>query len=85
MALLSSVLRRGRVRTVTAMMVVGETVAPAALGIALLGDTVRHDSAPLLAIGFVLALAGTLTLARFGEVERPLTNRRCTAPGAPSC
>jgi len=49
-------------------MVVGETVVPAALGIALIGDSVRHGSAPLIAVGFLLSLAGTLTLARFGDV-----------------
>jgi drug/metabolite transporter (DMT)-like permease len=77
----ATALQRGRVTTVTAMMVVGETVVPAALGVALLGDTVRHGAAPVIAIGFVLSLAGTLTLARSGAV----TNRRCSAPDARSC
>lgn len=65
----ATALQRGRVTTVTAMMVVGETIAPAALGIALLGDTVRHGATPVIAVGFALALAGTLLLARFGEVS----------------
>jgi len=64
----ATALQRGRVTTVTATMVVGETVVPAALGIALIGDSVRHGSAPLIAVGFLLSLAGTLTLARFGDV-----------------
>lgn len=64
----ATALQRGRVTTVTAMMVVGETVAPAVVGVALLGDTVRHGAAPVVVVGFVLSLAGTLTLARFGEV-----------------
>jgi drug/metabolite transporter (DMT)-like permease len=64
----ATALQRGRVTTVTAMTTVGETVVPAALGIALLGDAIRHGSAPIIVAGFLISLTGTLTLARFGDV-----------------
>jgi hypothetical protein len=67
-------LQRGAVTVTTGAMVVGETVAPAAVGVLLLGDRTRPGFAPIAIAGFVVAVAGTLALARFGEVE--------LAPGA---
>jgi drug/metabolite transporter (DMT)-like permease len=64
----ATALQRGRVTTVTATMTLGETVVPAALGIALLGDTIRHGSSPIIVIGFIISVSGTLTLARFGDI-----------------
>jgi drug/metabolite transporter (DMT)-like permease len=69
--LLTSALQRGSVTTVTAGMVLGETVGPAVVGIAALGDRTRPGLAPLAVAGFALAVAGALALARFGEVEAP--------------
>jgi drug/metabolite transporter (DMT)-like permease len=67
-------LQRGAVTVTTGAMVVGETLAPAAVGVLLLGDRTRPGFAPVAIAGFVVAVAGTLALARFGEVE--------PAPGA---
>src|SRR6187399_2273115 len=66
--LFASALQRGAVTTATALMVVGETVVPSIIGIALLGDTTREGYAPVAAFGFVLAVTAALALARFGEV-----------------
>jgi phosphatidylserine synthase len=48
-------------------MVVGETVGPALVGVIWLGDRTREGLAWLAALGFVVAVAGALALARFGE------------------
>lgn len=68
MLLFASALQRGSVTTATALMVVGETVVPSAIGVAMLGDTTRSGYAPLASFGFVLAVAAAVALARFGEV-----------------
>ncbi|GAA3224676.1 hypothetical protein [Actinocorallia longicatena] len=65
--LYSTALQKGSVTATTAAVVVAETVMPAAVGILLLHDTTRPGLAPLAIAGFVLAVLGTLTLARFGE------------------
>jgi drug/metabolite transporter (DMT)-like permease len=67
-------LQRGAVTVTTGARVVGESLAPAAVGVLLLGDRTRPGFAPIAIAGFVVAVAGTLALARFGEVE--------LAPGA---
>jgi drug/metabolite transporter (DMT)-like permease len=63
-------LQRGAVTVTTGAMVLAETVAPAAVGVLLLGDRPRPGFVPVALAGFVVALAGTLALARFGEAER---------------
>jgi hypothetical protein len=65
----ATALQRGSVTTATALMVVGETVVPSAIGIVALGDTTRPGMGPLAGFGFVLAVAAALALARFGEVS----------------
>jgi drug/metabolite transporter (DMT)-like permease len=60
-------LQRGAVTVTTAAVVVGETILPAAVGVLLLGDRTRPGFAPLAVAGFGVALAGALTLARFGQ------------------
>ncbi|MFF9374214.1 DMT family transporter [Streptomyces griseoluteus] len=65
--LLTSALRRGSVTTATAGMVLGETLGPAAVGVLWLGDRTRAGLGPLAVLGFVVAVAGALALARFGE------------------
>ncbi|NJC73300.1 hypothetical protein HC031_26790 [Planosporangium thailandense] len=62
-------LQRGAVTVTTGAMVIGETVAPAAVGVLLLGDHTRPGYAPVAVVGFVIAVAGALALARFGEAE----------------
>ena len=64
---LTSALQRGSVTTATAAMVIGETVGPALVGVVWLGDRTREGLAWLAVLGFVVAVAGALALARFGE------------------
>ena len=61
-------LQRGAVAVATAALVLGETLAPAAIGTLVLGDEARPGLAWLAVAGFILALVGALSLARFGEI-----------------
>jgi drug/metabolite transporter (DMT)-like permease len=72
----SIALQRGSVTQATAPLVVGETVAPALVGILLLGDRPRPEWGWVAVLGFVLAVGGALALARHGEL------RDAPAPGA---
>ncbi|MFF0422937.1 hypothetical protein [Streptomyces sp. NPDC004520] len=65
--LLTSAFQRGSVTTATAGAVLGETIGPAIVGVAWLGDSTRDGLGWLAIAGFALAVAGSLTLARFGE------------------
>ncbi|MGW3146406.1 MULTISPECIES: DMT family protein [Streptomyces] len=65
--LLTSALQRGSVTTATAGIVIGETIGPAAVGVVWLGDRTREGLTWLAVLGFVVAVAGALLLARFGE------------------
>jgi drug/metabolite transporter (DMT)-like permease len=65
--LLTSALQRGSVTTTVAAMVVGETIAPALVGVVWLGDRAREGLGWVVVVGFAVAVAGTLLLARFGE------------------
>ncbi|MGZ0236584.1 DMT family transporter [Streptomyces sp. CPS1] len=65
--LLTSALQRGSVTAATAGMVIGETIGPAAIGVVWLGDRTREGLAWLAVLGFAVAVAGALALARFGE------------------
>lgn len=65
--LLTTALQRGSVTTATAGMVIGETIGPAAVGVVWLGDRTREGLAWLAVLGFLVAVAGALALARFGE------------------
>ncbi|WP_330301016.1 hypothetical protein [Streptomyces sp. NBC_00503] len=65
--LLTSALQRGSVTVATAGMVLGETLGPAAVGVAWLGDRTREGLTWLAITGFAVSVAGALALARFGE------------------
>ncbi|MCV7244492.1 DMT family transporter [Mycobacterium mantenii] len=65
--LLTSALHRGSVTTAVAGMVVGETLAPALVGVVWLGDTARDGFGWMVIVGFAVAVCATLVLARFGE------------------
>lgn len=69
--LLTSALHRGSVTTAVAGMVVGETLAPAFVGVVWLGDTARDGLGWLVIAGFAVAVSATLVLARFGEAPEP--------------
>jgi len=64
-------LQRGAVTAVTAAVVTGETLLPAAVGILVLGDHTRPGTAPIAVAGFAATLVGATRLARFGEVRQP--------------
>ncbi|MDL4775311.1 MULTISPECIES: hypothetical protein [Thermomonosporaceae] len=62
-------LQIGSVNGATAALVVGETVVPGALGVLWLGDASRPGLGWLAVFGFVLAVAGAVAVAWFGEPE----------------
>jgi drug/metabolite transporter (DMT)-like permease len=66
--LYSVALQRGSVMTATAPMIVMQTATPAAVGVLLLGDTIRPGWSIAAAIGVVLSGAGATALARFEGV-----------------
>ena len=68
---LTSALQRGSVTTTVAAMVVGETIAPALVGVLWLGDSARNGLGWVVVLGFVVAVSATLVLARFGEAPEP--------------
>lgn len=67
-------LQLGSVNGATAALVVGETVVPGVLGVLWLGDSSRPGFAWVAVLGFVVAVAGAVAVAWFGEPE----------PGAPA-
>jgi drug/metabolite transporter (DMT)-like permease len=69
--LLTSAFNRGSVTTAVAGMVVGETIGPGLVGVAWLGDRTREGLSWLVVAGFLIAVAGTLALSRFGEAPSP--------------
>jgi drug/metabolite transporter (DMT)-like permease len=76
-------LQRGKVTTVTAAVIVGETLLPSLVGIIVLGDRPRSGMAVFAVIGFLIAVAGAIVLARFGEPEAaPAGADASTAPDA---
>ncbi|MGW0904075.1 hypothetical protein [Streptomyces sp. NPDC002853] len=79
--LLTSALQRGSVTTATAGMVIGETVGPAVVGVVWLGDRTRSGMEWVAVLGFAIAVAGALALARFGEASAPAEGS--TAEGSP--
>jgi drug/metabolite transporter (DMT)-like permease len=69
--LLTSALSRGSVTTAVAGMVIGETVGPALVGVAWLGDRTRPGLGWMVGAGFVVAVIAALALSRFGEAPEP--------------
>ena len=74
----SAAMQRGSVTTATAALVVTQTVVPAVVGLAL-GDRIRPGLVPLAVVGFVLALAGALSLGRY-ESAPPVPAASGAAP-----
>jgi drug/metabolite transporter (DMT)-like permease len=64
----AAALQRGRVTVVAAITFAVETVVPALIGLALLGDRARAGFGFVAAIGFLLTLGAALALARLAEV-----------------
>jgi drug/metabolite transporter (DMT)-like permease len=69
MLLFTTALQRGSVTSATALTFAVETIVPAGIGLAFLGDTTRPNFAPVAAVGFVLTIAGTLALATDPKVS----------------
>lgn len=65
----AAALQRGGVVAATAMTLIAETVPPAVVGVLILGDHARHGWMPVAGLGFAVAIAGGLALARFGEIK----------------
>lgn len=65
----TTALQRGLVTTVTAAVVIGETLLPSLVGVWVLGDRPRHGMTAVAVIGFAISVAGAMMLARFGEPE----------------
>jgi drug/metabolite transporter (DMT)-like permease len=63
----ATALQRYAVTTVTAAVIIAETLFPALVGVIVLGDRTRPGFAPVAAVGFVVAITGAILLARFGE------------------
>ena len=63
MLLFTTALQRGSLTTAVAVTFAVETVVPASIGLAFLGDATRPGYAPIAAVGFVFTIAGTLALA----------------------
>jgi drug/metabolite transporter (DMT)-like permease len=76
----SIALQRGSVTQATAPLVVGETVAPALVGILLLGDHTRPGWGWVALLGFVVSVGGAISLARHGEVEVEVGQPRHSGP-----
>ena len=68
MLLFSGALQRGSVTTATAITFAVETVVPALVGLALLGDRARAGFAPVAVAGFAVTLSGCLALARRADL-----------------
>ncbi|WP_241779922.1 hypothetical protein [Streptomyces natalensis] len=62
-------LQIGSVNGATAALVVGETVVPGILGVLWLGDSSRPGFAWVAILGFVVAVAGAVAVAWFGESD----------------
>jgi drug/metabolite transporter (DMT)-like permease len=62
--LYATALQGGTVTATMAAVILGETLLPAVIGVALLGDHTRPGFALIAATGFTLVLAGALGLAR---------------------
>ena len=71
----ATALEGGSVTVATAAVVLAETLPPALIGVIFLGDTTRHGLAPVAVIGFVIAVASALALARFGEAGQDPAGR----------
>jgi drug/metabolite transporter (DMT)-like permease len=70
--LFATALQRGAVTAVSAVMFAVETIVPAVVGLAWLGDATRPGIGPPMAVaGFALALAAAVALAPYAEPQLP--------------
>ena len=79
----ATALEGGSVTVATSAVVLAETLPPAVVGVLFLGDTTRPGLTPVAAVGFALAVASAVMLARFGEAEHePARGTRQPARGS---
>ena len=78
----ATALEGGSVTVATAAIVLAETLPPAVIGVIFLGDKTRPGLQPAAAIGFLLAVASAVMLARFGEADRAVAKSAQLAPPA---
>jgi drug/metabolite transporter (DMT)-like permease len=67
----ATALEGGSVTVATAAVVLAETLPPAVIGVTFLGDRTRPGLEPAAVVGFLLAVASAVMLARFGEADHP--------------
>ena len=79
----STALQRGTVTQATAPLVVGETVAPALVGLLLLGDQPREGWGWVATLGFALAVGGAVSLSRHGEITEETPVEGTAGPNLP--
>lgn len=65
--LFAGALQRGKVTTVAAVTFSVETIVPAIVGVAWLGDHARTGMVPVATLGFALTVTASIALARFAE------------------
>jgi drug/metabolite transporter (DMT)-like permease len=80
----TTALEGGSVTVATAAVVLAETLPPAIIGVIFLGDTTRRGLAPVAVIGFAVAVASALALARFGEAGQDPAGHPAGGAGHPS-
>ena len=68
MLLFATALQRGSLTTTVAVTFMVETVVPAAVGLTFLGDRARPGLGAVAAAGFILSVAGAVSLARYAEL-----------------
>ena len=65
----ATALEGGSVTVATAAVVLSETIPPAVIGVVFLGDQTRPGLAAVAWVGFFIAVASAVMLARFGEAH----------------
>jgi drug/metabolite transporter (DMT)-like permease len=81
--LYATALDGGSVTTATAAVILAETMPPAVIGVLFLGDTTRHGLAAVAVVGFALAVACAVALARFGEAGEKRQERSASREPEP--
>jgi drug/metabolite transporter (DMT)-like permease len=79
----ATALQRESVTAATAGTVVGQTVLPALVGVLVLGDQTRAGFLWVGVVGFVIATAAALMLARFGDLTEDTAQAPHLAPSRP--
>jgi drug/metabolite transporter (DMT)-like permease len=79
----ATALEGGSVTVATAAVVLAETLPPAVIGVAFLGDKTRPGLEPAAIAGFVLAVVSAVMLARFGDADHAVKPGHAAETAAP--